>query len=109
MRSSIVKSFALGIVTGGFLTAGIVAAVPAKADPSGASVAYAAVYGQAVCSTLDDYPNYSGIVGIAQAIVDDGLSYRQAGEVIAVSVIELCPRHLGLIKSFAADTQRQTA
>lgn len=103
MRTALVKSYALGIVTGGFLTAGIVFAAPSKAD--NVSVAYASTFGGAVCNVLDAYPSFDGIKGIAQAIVDDGLSFRQAGEVIAYSVTDICPRHLGLVRAFARQSE----
>lgn len=75
----------------------------AKADDWTVVYAYAATYGGAVCETLDSYPSsFGGIYGIADAIADDGLTYYQAGQVIAVSVMEICPRHTALVKSFAA-------
>ena len=74
----------------------------AKADPDSMVYAYAAVFGEAVCSTLDSYPSYGGIYGIADSIAEDGLTYHQAGQVIAISVAEICPQHLALVKSFAA-------
>jgi hypothetical protein len=101
MRASIVRAYSLGIITGSFLTAGVVLfATPAKADVDSASVAYAAMYGEAVCSTLDDYPNFDGILGIGRAIIEDGLSARQAGQVIGLSVQDICPRHSELMEAF---------
>ena len=76
----------------------------AKADPDSMVYAYAATFGSAVCETLDSYPSFGGIYGIADAITDDGLTYYQAGQVIAVSVTEICPRHTALVKSFAASS-----
>jgi hypothetical protein len=73
----------------------------AKADDWTVVYAYAATYGGAVCETLDSYPSFGGIYGIADSIADDGLTYHQAGQVIAMSVMEICPRHTALITSFA--------
>jgi hypothetical protein len=73
----------------------------AKADDWTVVYAYAATYGGAVCETLDSYPSFGGIYGIADSITDDGLTYHQAGQVIAMSVMEICPRHTALITSFA--------
>lgn len=73
----------------------------AKADPDSMVYAYAASFGGAVCETLDAYPSFGGIYGIADSIADDGLTYHQAGQVIAMSVMEICPRHTALITSFA--------
>jgi hypothetical protein len=80
----------------------ILSSPQAKADVSDASFAYAAVFGDAVCSTLDRWPSFDGILGIGQAIVKDGLTIAQAGEVIELSVHEICPRHLGLMDRFIA-------
>jgi|JI10StandDraft_1071094.scaffolds.fasta_scaffold212294_4 hypothetical protein len=74
----------------------------AKADDWTVVYAYAATYGGAVCETLDSYPSFGGIYGIADSITDDGLTYHQAGQVIAMSVMEICPRHTALVTSFAA-------
>lgn len=98
--SRCVRAFALGMIAGSFLTAGIVAAPLAKAEPDRVSIAYAATFAQAVCDTLDAYPSFEGIYGIAQAIVEDGLTSRQAGYVIALSVTDACPWHLDLLDRF---------
>lgn len=101
MRTPVVKAFSLGMIAGSFLTAGtLVFAFPAKAEPDASVVAYAATYGAAVCSVLDDYPTISGVIGIGQAITEDGFSMYQAGQVIGLSVLEICPRHTGLMNRF---------
>ena len=79
----------------------IVYAASAKADVDGAALAYAERYGGAVCSTLDSgYASFAGIIGIVQAIEHDGLSAYQAGEVVSLSVINLCPQYDGLLARF---------
>ena len=86
-----------GIFVAGFLTgaavvaATIMVAAPARADED--ARAYAAEYGPAVCQTLDDY---------GQAIIEQGFTAEQAGEVVALSVIYICPRHTALLKRFGA-------
>lgn len=80
----------------------ILSSPKAKADVDDAAFAYAATFGGAVCNVLDKYPTFDGVIGIAKAIVDDGLSSFQAGEVIQVSVTEICPRHQGLMNRFVA-------
>jgi hypothetical protein len=100
IRKTTVRSFGLGIVCGAFLTAGIVAATPAKADST--TLAYTAVMGEIVCSTLTEFPAFSGITGIGQAIAEDGLTLDQAGEVMWMSVANLCPEHTSLLMRYAA-------
>ena len=107
IRRTTVKAFALGIITGAFITAGTVAAIPARADTDSVVFAYVATFGGIVCSTLDQYATFDGIIGIGQALAEDGLTGHQAGQVVAVSAIEICPRHLALVRAFG-DTYGQT-
>ena len=80
----------------------VVYAASAKADDSDAR-AYAVEYGPAVCSVLDDYPSFDGIIGIGSAIVErDSLSAYDAGAAIGYSVRFLCPRHAGLLAQFVS-------
>lgn len=100
-----IRAYGLGVITGAFLTAGVIAATPAKADVDRAVIAYTAVFAGAVCTTLDAYPSFDGIEGIGQAIIEDGLTPRQAGQVIGLSVVEVCPRHFGLVRDFIASNR----
>lgn len=86
---------------------GITLAAPARAD-EGDARAYASEFGPAVCETLDAYPSFEGIFGIGQAIVEDGLTAYDAGQVIAMSVAWICPRHIKLVRAFA-NTYGQSA
>lgn len=93
MRPAILKAYALGIITGGFLTAGIVFVAPAKADTG---------YDTAVCATLADYPTFAGIIGIGAALKDRGYTGYEAGEIIGTAVYGTCPEYLPLIRRFVA-------
>ncbi len=104
MRTSTVRAFAFGICTGSLITAATIIAAPAKADPDRVSVDYAQRYGWAVCATLDEFPSFAGLIGVGESIYDDGLSWRQAGQVLAVSVADQCPRHLQMMNAFANRT-----
>lgn len=97
MRPAAIKAFSVGVITGCLL---IVGAVEAKAEPDSVVYAYASTFGGAVCSTLDDFPSFDGIVGVAAAIVNDGLTDYQAGQVIGLSIAEICPRHTRLMVNF---------
>lgn len=102
MRNSLAKAFLLGSITGTLITAAaIYLATPAKAEPDGAVVAVAALYGDIICDTLDTYPSYGGILGIGQALNDEGLTYYQAGQAIYLAVDSSCPEHLPLLQRFA--------
>lgn len=105
VRRATIRAFSLGIITGSFLTAGMVLlAGPARADTDRLVVAYASVFGGVVCSTLDEYPSKAGVLGVGNAIIEDGLTAYQAGQVIALSVMDICPRHSDLMDDFAAAT-----
>jgi hypothetical protein len=107
MRTSVVRAYALGIITGSFLTAAtLTVAFPVKADVDRVVVAYAAQYGGAVCATLDEYPTINGVYGIGQSIMEDGLTAYQAGQVIGLSVLEICPQHIDLMQNFAAAAEQ---
>lgn len=107
MRTSIVRAYALGIITGSFLTAATLTfAFPVKADADRVVVAYAAQYAGAVCNTLDEYPTIDGVYGIGVSIMEDGLTAYQAGQVIGLSVLEVCPRHIALMQNFASAAEQ---
>ena len=91
------------VVTGA--TVGIAAA---HADPVGD---YVAANGQAVCQTLDKYPSVEGIEGIGLAIMDEGITPFDAGQIIARSVGAFCPQHVPEVQAFIAkySTPGQTA
>lgn len=100
LTSRTVRAYAAGLITGCAVIA-IAAAPHADAQPDRVAIAYADQFGEAVCGTLNDYPSFDGIIGIASVMMDDGLSGRQAGQAIALSVIDLCPWHLALLDNFA--------
>ncbi len=79
----------------------VVFAASARADIDPDVRAYAYEYGPAVCSTLDaGHATFDGLIGIGQAIVEQGLTAEQAGQVIGYSVTKLCPRHSDLVAAF---------
>ena len=91
--------FAPALIAAGVITAGTVAP-DAKADGvlSAVEVAYVNAYGPiAVCPTLDNHPSTSGVLGIAEAITDDGFGADDAIDIINASVYEYCPRHWPLL------------
>ena len=82
----------------------VLSAAPAKADDVDNVVfAYTQVYGSAVCETLDDgHDSVDGLTGILRSIVGDGLTPHQAGEVVAMSVIDGCPQYTPLLRAYVA-------
>lgn len=95
-----------GLALSAAALAGLAFAPAAKADPV---ENYAAIVAPAVCATLDEYPSFAGIEGVAQFIVkDSGATHYEAGRVIGISVYGWCDRHAALIQRYAGThTQKQ--
>jgi len=103
MRPGTIRTWLGGFATGLLLLASLVrCGGVAHADPSSVSVAYAAIYGEVLCKVLDDHASFGGLIGISQAITEQGLTDYQAGEALALSIDEICPRHSGLLDRFIA-------
>lgn len=100
MRPGAWRAYAAGALTGTVVTAAAtMLAAPARADITDNDILTHAV---PVCMTLDDYPSFAGITGIGEAIADEGYSLEQAGEIIAESIINVCPHHTALMRRFIA-------
>jgi hypothetical protein len=84
----------------------VVWAASAKADAE--SNAYAAHYAGAVCAVIAEYPSTSGLQGILNSVQGDGLSAYQAGEAVALSVYESCPRYAYILDLYVAKNGRST-
>lgn len=84
------------------VAAALIAAPAASAEPIGDLViAYAATFGGSLCAALDTQPTHAMITNIGQAIVDDGLTWEQAGQVVYLATTEICPRHRSLVLDYA--------
>lgn len=86
------------------LTFAVYFSIPAHADPVEPQVRnYATIAASAVCTTLDKYPTLPGVSGTVQAVADDsGFTVTQAAQVVSISVINVCPRHIPLLQRFVA-------
>lgn len=59
-------------------------------------------FGVEVCVVLDEYPTVPGLVGVMQGVEDStGLSARESGEAVALSVLYICPIHRPVLDAFA--------
>lgn len=102
MRTSIIRAYALGIITGGFLTAGTVfLAGPAKADGyiDDTEADYISVYAGAICTAIDSRHTTAGVLRIGEVIVADGFAPDSAVDIINGSVQTECPRNWPLLVS----------
>ena len=78
-----------------------VAAAVAVLSVGLAPLAQADPYDQAVCAVLDDYPNNTGVMGVALALKDEGYTGYEAGEIIGQAIINVCPEYIPLMMAFA--------
>jgi len=102
-RAKIMDAIAVALLMAFMAALGVIVfASTAKADDSydAEAYAYAAHYGSAVCAVLDDYTSVSGVLGVMDGITQDGLTPYQAGQVVGISVTELCPQHGWLLDLF---------
>ena len=79
----------------------LMAAPKAKADIDAVSVAYAAHYADAICTTLAGHPTNSGVQGILAAIREDGLTNLQAAGAVVLAVTDVCPAQTYILERFA--------
>ena len=100
MRNSIVKAYALGIITGSFLTAGLTFGIgTAKADGilSDNEEVFVELNGKIVCRVIDQYHSMAGVMGVAEAITEQGFAQDSAVDIINASVQAYCPRNWSLL------------
>jgi len=75
-------------------------ASPARADGTvdEDEAVFVEVYGQgAICTTLDDYPTAAGVVGISNAIVEQGYTRDSSVDILNASVMLYCDQHWPLL------------
>ena len=91
----------------------LLVAPKAKADIDSVSVAYAAHYADAICTTLAGHPTNNGVQGIIAAIREDGLTNLQAAGAVVLAVSDVCPAQQYVLDRFAdrwsADAQEKVA
>lgn len=85
---------------GGMLAAATITAGIAKADP--ALDQYTVVNAPIVCAMLSQTSSEAGVEYVVGALHDKGLTFEQAGEVVARSVIGWCPSEMPEVRAFVA-------
>ena len=96
------RAVALAVAAAVLVVAALAIFAPkAHAAPDDLTYVYTFMWADAVCMTLDVYPTGAGVAGVIEGIHDDGLTYYQAGQVIDLSVANICPRHTDLVSANA--------
>jgi hypothetical protein len=101
MRNAIVKAFSAGLIVGSICVA---TAAVARADGflNEDEKVFVELYGEpAVCATLTEYRSLSGVMGVAEVIVDRGFTPDAAVDIINASVEVYCPQHWPLLEAIA--------
>ncbi|BDY33203.1 hypothetical protein [Mycolicibacterium mageritense] len=92
--------------------AGYIATPAARADGvlSDTESAYVLAYAStAVCPTIAEYPSKAGVLGVAQAIMDDGFAADSAVDIINASVQDYCPKYWPLLQRIGAQARGEQA
>ncbi len=105
------SAVALLMATSAFFGAALYFASPARADGmlSTDEQVYVEMYGGAVCSTLDEYPSYGGVLGIAEVITDDGFAPDDAVDIVNESVLNYCDQHWPLLQAIGRAARAGTS
>ena len=112
MRTQVVKAFSLGMISGSFLTAGVVLlATPAKADGylNTDEQIFVEMHYDAVCSTITSYPSLGGVSGVSRAIQEQGFSADSSVDIINASVQAFCPEHWPLLQAIGRAARASVA
>lgn len=93
------------------LGAALYYASPAKADGmlSTDEQVYVQMYGNAVCLTLNEYPSYSGVLGIAEVIISDGFAPDDAVDIVNSAVSTYCDQHWPLLQAIGRAARAGTS
>lgn len=82
----------------GLILPGLLLAPPADASPVDE---YTKVVAPAVCETLEDFPTFNGLRGVAQGVMEDtGWDAEDAAQVVVTSIYVYCPDMFPLLNRF---------
>ena len=103
VRRTTVRAFALGIVTGGFITAATVAAFPAKATPDSVLADIAVQEEPFICNSMALKPSVSNLVAVLSTVqARENLTAYDTGTVITMAVLDGCEQFVPVLHRFIA-------
>jgi len=103
VRKTTVRAFSLGIITGGFIAAGTIAAFPAKATPDSTLQQIAIQEEPYVCNTLELRPTVSTLLRVMEVVQStESLGDQDTGTVVAMAIFDGCDQFVPVIKRFVA-------
>jgi hypothetical protein len=98
-----VRAFSLGIICGGFIAAGTIAAIPAKATPDSVLADIAVAEEPYICNALALRGTVSNLVTILATVqARQHLSAYDTGAVISLAVFDGCEQFMPVLERFVA-------
>jgi hypothetical protein len=103
VRRTTVRAFALGIICGGFITAGTIAAIPAKALPDSELADIAVTEQPYICNSLIMRGTVSNLITVLATVqARQSLSAYDTGSVITMAVFDGCDQFVPVLQRFVA-------
>ena len=103
VRRSTVRAFSLGIICGGFITAGMIAAIPAKATPDAALANIAVIEEPYVCTALEIKPTVSNLMTVLATVsARQHTTAYDTGTVVTMAVYDGCDQFVPVLQRFVA-------
>jgi hypothetical protein len=103
VRRTTVRAFALGVISGGFIAAGTVAAFPAKATPDSQLIDIAIQEQPYICNALALKPSVSNLITVLATVqAREAITAYDSGEVVTIAVVDGCDRFIPVLERFVA-------
>lgn len=103
VRRTTVRAFSLGIICGGFLTAGTIAAIPAKATPDSVLADMAVTEEPYICNTLALHGTVSTLMTVLATVsARQHTTAYDTGTVVTMAVFDGCDQFVPVLERFVA-------
>ena len=103
VRRSTVRAFSLGIICGAFLTAGTIAAIPAKATPDSVLADMAVTEEPYICNTLALHGTVSTLMTVLATVsARQHTTAYDTGTVVTMAVFDGCAQFVPVLERFVA-------
>ncbi len=103
VRKTTVRAFSLGIICGGFIAAGTIAAIPAKATPDSVLAGIAVAEEPYICGALQLRPTVSNLMTVLATVsARQNTTAYDTGAVITMAVFDGCDQFVPVLERFVA-------
>lgn len=105
-RAKVYDGLAVTLLLALMAALGVVAwAASAHADSDRDAVVWTAHYGRQVCAAIDTDATINGLLNTASALQARGFTEDQAGQILGLAIVDICPHHLDLLARFIVRDQ----